>query len=248
MNRDFKIARRAWIVTVIFFLACFVPSLGDWDMMNGGFAMIVLCGFGSLTAFITALMFRSRGKQAARLVSGTGEFITEWKIPAELWREILQLQYEEEKSAKKALLRIVWFFCVLFGVGFMVYDPEAGVWVAAIMLLMMVLTGLAATLTPGARLRRLSGVEMCARVGKECVMLGDELHSWSMPGSWLQGAQLEEEEGRRWLRVNYAFITRAGIQEEQVLLPVPESEMGKAELAAAELTKLKRDKPPAVQI
>jgi hypothetical protein len=69
-----------------------------------------------------------------------------------------------------------------------------------------------------------------------------------MPGSWLQGAQLEEEEGRRWLRVNYAFITRAGIQEEQVLLPVPESEMGKAELAAAELTKLKRDKPPAVQI
>jgi hypothetical protein len=48
--------------------------------------------------------------------------------------------------------------------------------------------------------------------------------------------------------VNYAFITRAGIQEEQVLLPVPESEMGKAELAAAELTKLKRDKPPAVQI
>lgn len=248
MNRDFKIARRAWIVALIFLLACFVPSLGEWDMMNGGYAMIVLSGFVSLTAVITALMFRSRGKQAAALVGGTGEFITEWKISAELWREILQLQYEEEKAAKKALLRIVWFFCVLFGVGFIVYDPEAGVWVAVIMLVMMVLTGLAATLTPGARLRRLSGVEMCARVGKECVMLGDELHSWSMPGSWLQGATLEEESGRRWLRVNYAFITRAGIQEEQVLLPVPESEISKAELAAQELTKLKRDKPPAIRI
>lgn len=248
MNRDFKIARRAWIVALVFFLACFIPSLGDWDMMNGGFAMIVLSGFVCMTAVITALMFRSRGKQAATLVGGTGEFITEWKIPAQLWREILQLQYEEEKAAKKALLRIVWFFCVLFGVGFVVYDPEAGVWVAAIMLVMMVLTGLAATLTPGARLRHLSGVEMCARVGKECVMLGDELHSWSMPGSWLQGATLEEESGRRWLRVNYAFITRAGIQEEQVLLPVPESEISKAELAAQELTKLKRDKPPSIQI
>lgn len=248
MNRELKFTRRAWIVALVFFLACFIPSLGDWDMMNGGYAMIVLSGFVCMTAVITALMFRSRGKQAAALLSGTGEFITEWSIPADLWREILQRQYEEEKSAKKMLLRIVWFFCITIGIGFIVYDPEAGVWVAAILLLMMVLTGLAATLTPGARLRRLSTTETRVRVGKKCVMLGDELHSWSMVGSWLQGVNLETEEGRYWLRVRYAFITRAGIQEEQVLLPVPPCEMAKAELAVAELTKLKRGKPPAIQI
>ena len=248
MNRDFKIARRAWIVALVFFLACFIPSLGDWDMMNGGYAMIVLSGFVCLAAVITALMFRSRGGQAEALLSGTGEFITEWSIPADLWREILQRQYEEEKSAKKMLLRIVWFFCITIGGGFIIYDPEAGVWVAAMLLLMMVLTGLAATLTPGARLRRLSNTETRVRVGKKCVMLGDELHSWSMVGSWLQGVDLETEEGRYWLRVRYAFITRAGIQEEQVLLPVPPAEMPKAELDVMELTKLKHDQPPSIQI
>jgi hypothetical protein len=248
MNRDLKFARRAWIVALVFFLACFIPSLGDWDMMNGGYAMIVLSGFVSMAAVITALMFRSRGKQAEALLSGTGEFVAEWSIPAELWREIIQLQYEEEKAAKKVLLRIVWFFCITIGAGFIIYDPEAGIWVAAVLLFIMVATGLAATLTPGARLRRLSATETRVRVGRKCVMLGDELHSWSMVGSWLQGVELETAEDRYWLRVRYAFITRTGVQEEQVLLPVPPSEMAKAELAVAELTKLKRGKPPAIQI
>jgi hypothetical protein len=248
MNRDLKFARRAWIVALVFFFTCFIPSLGGWDMMNGGYAMIVLSGFVSMAAVITALMFRSRGKQAEALLSGTGEFVAEWSIPAELWREIIQLQYEEEKAAKKVLLRIVWFFCITIGAGFIIYDPEAGIWVAAVLLFIMVATGLAATLTPGARLRRLSATETRVRVGRKCVMLGDELHSWSMVGSWLQGVELETAEDRYWLRVRYAFITRTGVQEEQVLLPVPPSEMAKAELAVAELTKLKRGKPPAIQI
>lgn len=245
MNRDLKFARRSWIIALIFFLACFVPGLANWDMMNGGFAMIMLCGMVSLTAIISALVFRSRGKQAAALLGGTGEFITEWTIPPELWREILQLQCEEEKAMKMSLLRIVWFFCVLFGVGFVVFDPDAGRWVALVMVLLMAATGLLAKLTPGARLRRLSKVETRVRVGKKCVMLGDELHSWSMPGSWLRDVALEEEDGRSWLRVCYAFITRTGIQEENVLLPVPESEIPKARFAGEELARVKRHEPPA---
>jgi hypothetical protein len=248
MNRDFKTARRAWIVALIFFLACFIPSLGDWDMMNGGFAMILLSGFVSMSAVITAVMFRSRGKQAESLLSGTGEFVAEWSIPAELWREIIQRQYEEERTAKKILLRIVWFFCITIGIGFIVYDPEAGKWVAAVLLLLMIVTGLAATLAPRMRLRHLNATETRVRVGKTCVLLGDELHSWHMVGSWLQDAELLEEQGRHWLQVRYAFITRVGIQEEQVLLPVPPQELEKAQHAVDELMKLKRGKPPVIQI
>jgi hypothetical protein len=210
--------------------------------------MIVLSGFVSMSAVITAVMFRSRGKQAEALLSGTGEFVAEWSIPAELWREIIQRQYEEEKTAKKALLRIVWFFCITIGIGFIVYDPEAGVWVGGVMLLLMIVTGLAATLAPRMRLRRLSATETRVRVGKTCVLLGDELHSWRMVGSWLQDAELLEEQGRHWLQVRYAFITRVGIQEEQVLLPVPPQELEKAQHAADELMKLKRGKPPVIQV
>ena len=145
---------------------------------------------------------------------------------------------------KMGLLRIVWFFCVLFGVGFIVFDRDAGVVVGVVMLLLMIVTGLLAKLTPGARMRRLGKAETRVRVGKTCVMLGDELHSWSMPGSWLRDVALEEEDGRRWLRVCYAFITRTGIQEENVLLPVPESEISKAKFAGEELAGVKRHEPP----
>jgi len=79
------------------------------------------------------------------------------------------------------------------------------------------------------------------------VMLGDELHSWNLVGSWLQGAEVQEEDGRQWLRVRYAFLTRAGIQEEQVLLPVPPQELVKAQLAADELTKVRGRAPVPTQ-
>jgi hypothetical protein len=244
MNRDIRGSRRALWVAVFLFLVCFIPSLASWDMMNGGYAWIMLVGFAMVVALITAALLHIRGRQAEDLLSGTGEFIAEWSIPVALWRDILHRQYEEEKTAKRELLRIVWFFCIVIGIGFIIYDPEGGIWVGVVMLFTMFATWLAATLTPGMRLRSLSAAETRVRVGRKCVMLGDELHSWSLVGSWLQAAELEEEEGRHWLRVRYAFLTRAGIQEEQVLLPVPPQELEKAQHAADELKKIKREKPP----
>ena len=246
MNRDARNSRRALVVAALLFLACFIPKLAGWDMMRGGFAWIMLAGFAALAALITAAIFRGRGRQAQALLSGTGGFIAEWTVPGDLWRDIIQRQFEEEKAAKKSLLRIVWFFCIVTGIGFILYDPEAGVWVGGMMLFTMFATWLAATLTPGMRLRSLSASETRVRVGRQCVMLGDELHSWNLVGSWLQGAEVQQEDGRQWLRVRYAFLTRAGIQEEEVLLPVPENEEEKARHAAEELSKLKREAPPGV--
>lgn len=241
MNRDFRTSRRALVVAFFLFLACFIPSLAGWSMMNNGYAWIVIVGFAMLAALITAGMYYSRGRQARDLLSGVGEFITEWSIPGNLWRDVIQCQYEEEKTAKKGLLRIVWFFCVVIGIGFFIYDPEAGMGVGAVLLFTMFATWLAATLTPRLRLRSLSAAEMRVRVGRQCVMLGDELHSWNLVGSWLQGAEIQEENGRHWLRVRYAILTRTGIQEEQVLLPVPSHELAKAKHAAEELTKISRE-------
>jgi hypothetical protein len=243
MNHDLTAARRALWVALFLFLACFVPSLAGWDMMKYGFAWILLAGFAMLAALITAALLHSRGRQAEALLSGMGDFIAEWNIPAALWKDILQRQYEEEKTAKKGLLRIVWFFCIVIGIGFIIYDTEGGIWVGGVMLFTMFATWLAATLTPGMRLRSLSAAETRVRVGRNCVMLGDELHSWSLVGSWLQGAELEEEEGRHRLRVRYAFLTRAGFQEAEVILPVPPEELEKARHAADEMNRLKRDKP-----
>lgn len=240
VNRNSKTARSAWITALVFLLACFLPAFGGWDMMKGGYAMILLSGFACLAAVITALIYGSRSRQAEALLSGTGGFMAEWSIPPELWGEILQRQFEEEKSAKRILLGIVWFFCLTIGAGFILYDPKPGLWVAAVLGLLMVVTGLAASLTPGARLRRLRRTEARVRLGRECVMLGDELHSWSLVGSWLQGADLEMEGDRHWLRVRYAFLTRAGVQEEQVLLPVPSAEIPQAERAVAAWNQRKR--------
>jgi hypothetical protein len=222
-------------VAIALFLSCFVPALCDWNMMNGGFAWVMVMGFATLVACIATWIYWGRGRQAESLIAGTGDFIAEWSVPAALWQEIIQREYREEKSAKRQLLMIVWFFCIATGVAFILYDHVAGPWVGAVMVVVMLATGLAAALTPGARLRRQSAAETRVRVGRGCVMLGDELHTWSRAGSCLRSVELQEEPGLHWLRIRYAFFTRAGMQEAQVLLPVPPREVEKARQAAAEL-------------
>lgn len=41
---------------------------------------------------------------------------------------------------------------------------------------------------------RLGAAETRVRVGRQCVMLGEELHSWSLAGSWLQGAEMQQQD------------------------------------------------------
>lgn len=235
VNRDARVARRVWIVALVLFAACFVPSMTGMNMMNGGYAIIVLCGFGVMSAVITALMYGARGRRVAALLAHGGDFIAEWQVPQPMWQEIMRKQFEEERGYKRMLLKIVWFFCILFGIGFPLCDNEDGWWVTLVMAVMMLITGLLAVLVPERRFRRLCATEAWVRVGRKCVMLGDELHAWTILGSWLSEVTLCEEDGLHWLQVHYSFITRTGIQDETVFLPVPENAMAMAEHAAAEL-------------
>ncbi|MBL9146983.1 MAG: hypothetical protein JNM99_25085 [Verrucomicrobiaceae bacterium] len=205
------------------------------NMMNGGYAMIVLCGFGVMSAVITALMYGARGRRVEALLAHGGDFIAEWQVPQSMWQEIMRKQFEEERGYKQMLLKIVWFFCILFAVGFPLYDPEDGWWVTVVMVVMMAITGLLAVIMPRRRFQRLCATDAWVRVGRKCVMLGDELHAWTIPGSWLSAVNLCEEDGLNWLQVHYSFITRAGIQDETVFLPVPESARAMAENAAVSL-------------
>ena len=221
MSRNGRAARIASAACVVLAVTASIPWFADWNMMRVGFAWMTVAGAGAGLAAIAAVIFRARARQERDLVAQTGEFLAEWTVPPSLWRDVIARQFADEVDQKRSLLRVVWVACAVCAGGFLVFDPDAGRWVAAAMLLVAVATGLAATLTPRRRRRRLESCDTVVRVGRTSGMLGDELHTWRPRGSRLRRIQLRDHDDRSWLEVRYAFSTRAGMQEECVLLPVP---------------------------
>jgi hypothetical protein len=237
MTRSGRLARRAWIVCGALCAATLLPFIADWDMMGAGYAWITIVGFAAVAAGITAIVLQRRARWDHDLIAGTHDLIAEWTVPEALWRRVTGRQFEQQTLAKRGLLLIVWFWCVVIGVGFVIADPEDGWSVAAVMGLVMVVTAVASVWFPRRRGHRLATAPHRVAVGPTRVLLGDEWHSWGAPGSRLTGARLVNEAGDYWLDVRYSYLSRAGVLTERVLLPVPVEALADAERVVALLVR-----------
>lgn len=221
-SRNHILVRRAWIACVVLGAATVVPSVAGWDMMDGGYAWIIIAGFGALTAGVTALVLRSRVRWDRDLENGGAEdLIAQWTVPDQLWRSVTGRQADQHTVSGRGLLAVVWFWCVVIGIGFVIADPEDGWAVAAAMGVLMAVTGVASVVFPRRRRRRLAQAPRRVAVARTRVLLGDEWHSWSGPGSRLQSVRLVSRDGAQWLDLHYSYLTRVGPMTERVLLPVP---------------------------
>lgn len=231
MTRSVRRARRAWIVCGILCAATLIPFIANWDMMRGGYAWITIVGFAALAAGVTAIVLRRRARWDEDLVAGTHDLIAEWTVPDALWRRVTSRQFEQQTTVKRGLLLIVWFWCIVIGIGFVVMDPEQGWAVAAALVLLMAVTAMAAAALPRRRRDRLATAPHRVAVARTRVLLGDEWHSWGGPGSRLRHMRLEQHDDAHWLDVRYSYLSRAGVLTEHVLLPVPPEALADAQRA-----------------
>lgn len=220
-TRNGRLARRAWIVCGSLCAATLLPFVADWDMMRGGYAWITIVGFAAFAALVTAIVLHRRAQWDHDLDAGTHNIIAEWNVPDALWQRVTNRQFEQQTMAKRGLLLIVWFWCIVIGIGFVVMDPEQGWPVAAVLALVMAVTAVAAVAFPRRRRHRLVTAPHRVAVARTRVLLGDEWHSWSAPGSRLRSLRLVQQDHEHWLDVSYSYLSRAGVLTERVLLPVP---------------------------
>jgi hypothetical protein len=229
MTRSSRLARRAWIVFGCLCAAPLIPFVAGWDMMRSGYAWITIVGFAAFAAAVTAIVLQRRARWDHALSSGTHDLIAEWTVPDALWQRVTTRQFEQQTMAKRGLLLIVWFWCIVIGIGFVVMDPESGGPVAAVLGLLMAITAVAAAAFPRRRRHRLATAPHRVAVAKSRVLLGDEWHSWGALGSHLTGIRLDQQNGEHWLDVRYSYLSRAGVMTEQVLLPVPPEALADAQ-------------------
>lgn len=240
-NHEARVARIAFWVLIGFVVLAFVPGWAGIDMMEKGFALVMLCVFFAIASSITWLLFRRRARMLDRFLKGR-DVLIRWNIPADVWVRHVAEDLKEEKEGKKGLFLIAAFWVVLIGGGFAIFAGEAGRMVA------LVLLGVLAILVPFAFwLPKVRAARMLKRptpviIGREGAYVGGELHDWKLVGSFLSGAKIDDTKDPKQVCIDYYYISGRGAPVPcEVRLPIPPGKDEEAKHAVEEL-KLKRKK------
>ncbi len=239
MNRETAIARAALAALILFVCLAFVPSQAGMDMMRVGFALVAGCVFFSIASAVTWLVFRRRAKMVDRFLAGR-DILARWEIPAPLWSKHVAADLEEEKSDKKALFLISAAWVVVIGGAFLLYDPDAGRWVAGVLALTLLILVPFAFWLPRLRAAKLLRRPTPVVIGRDGAFVGGELHDWRLAGSFFDHAEIDDKTEPRQLHLHYAYIGGRGVPVPSIVrLPIPPDKEAEARHVVEELTTLK---------
>ena len=208
-----------WLILGAVFMFCiFLPSIIGLDGFDGGFAMSFFAGFLVIMSIIVIFIYRSRAKQLGKILAGEGR-IAVWKYSPGEWERFCEIDFEEEKKAKKFLFILVSVICVV--VGIILWIAMEDVLIMFISLGIIPVVAIPAFLAPRMRYRKLKNSEGKALISENGVIVGKMFHLWVKLGARLDQVILVTDEQPPILEFHYSMPTRNGRQEEVARVPVP---------------------------
>lgn len=162
----------AGLVAAPFVSEPYASALGD-----GAFALVMLGALAAIAAVVTAFLFRSRHRHRRSLVAGRG-LLAHWRYSDSEWRAFAGDERTRQADEKRGLLKVTGIIMVVVAVPFVVLDHEAGPWVALVLGATWLLCWIAARLTLRSQAVSRGGPVPEARIGRDALLLGDELHVW----------------------------------------------------------------------
>jgi len=226
-NKNYKISRTALIIAILS-LICAVLSPSFVEGMSGGYALLFLFGFVSLTFFVTAFFYRKLGKEQEHLL--TGEVLVHWKYANDFWKRYAEDEYKRDISSKKVLFFITAGWAILFAILFPLFDPESGIFVTYALGILILIIGIVAYLSVLIPYRRNLSQKGEAIISMTGVYLNGQLHSWNVAGMKLDSVAFVDGEEPHYIE----FVYSGEISGCPVRVPVPTGEDKKAREIVAE--------------
>ena len=212
---------RALAVAGALVATCFVPALVKLDGMKGGFALILVAGFGAFAALLTALILLASARRLDRLLRGEALF-ARWVYPPEQWRRFVEAEHGVESAEKRALFLFVAGIVVVVTALFVLAVRDvAALQVAAGMLVLVGVLWLVVTVGPGARHRRLLRAAPEVWIGPEGILAGETYHDFAMAFGRIDAVRLRDVEGTLLLEVDASYPSRTGRSTATARVPVP---------------------------
>ncbi|MEQ8176311.1 MAG: hypothetical protein ABRQ26_14730 [Syntrophomonadaceae bacterium] len=219
--------RNVWISLgfgLLGLLMMFFPLAGYVDIMKGGGALIMIGLLFLLSAIPVALMFNKRAQLIDSFAEGR-DLLAHWRYAPGLWAEYAGEELVRDASRKKALFFTIAAFALIFGVLFLILDPEGG-GPATFLVMMGLIVVIGITALLSIRLSAARNREGNAEVyiSADGLYLNRVLHSWGHINTQLESVRIVSARVPV-IEFVYSYPTRAGMQSEIVNVPIPHGEM-----------------------
>ncbi|MEN6389150.1 MAG: hypothetical protein ABFD04_01960 [Syntrophomonas sp.] len=223
--------RNVWISLgfgLVGLLMMIFPMAGYVDIMNGGGALIMIGLLFLLSSIPVALMFNKRAKLIDSFAEGRN-LLAHWRYAPGLWAEYAGEELVRDTSRKKALFFTIAAFALIFGVLFLILDPEGGGPATFLVMLgLIVIIGITALLSIRLKAARNREGNAEVYISAEGLYLNGVLHSWGHINTELESVRIVSARVPI-IEFVYSYPTRAGIQSEIVNVPIPQDEMPAAQ-------------------
>ncbi len=216
--------RVCWYLTLVgagMTVAPFVADEALTPMGSGRFAMAFFGLIVGLSCFICAFFFRSRNRVKRHLLAGR-DMLARWTYSETEWRAFAGEETSRQASSKRGLLGFTAGFMVLVTLGSIVRDRKSGVFIGAVLFVTWILCWLVARASVRSQGRHEKGPTPEVRIGRDGLLIGEELHDWRGWGASLEACEWHDGPPPV-LEFSYAMISgNATVRRtETVRVPVP---------------------------
>ncbi|XHH09532.1 MAG: hypothetical protein ACFCUE_02580 [Candidatus Bathyarchaeia archaeon] len=209
-------------VTVFWVTIIFVPTLTGLDGFDGGYAVSFLSFFLAVTFGIATGFYYNQAIKLEEMLRGRS-LLAHWTYTPQQWSRYSKKEYASEMQEKQGLFLVVTAFALFFGVLFWVLDPEAGIYVFAVMIGLIGLIGFTWRFTVWQNYRQNVSGTAEVYISKDAVYLNHRMYCWRAPLTRFESAKLENKRDVDLAVFRFSvFSGKTGNQICTVRVPVPE--------------------------
>ncbi len=242
VNNQWKVVRVWVFLTILFFAACFIPGLAGIDGMDGGFAIITICGMLVVSGLITLAFYIPRARRLDKMLN-EDNFLVAWMLSDEEWKSYLALDLAADKGLSKSTFFLIAVISLVIGVVLTIAFKD--------FLFMIIIAGLIAFLSlpaftfPLMRSRRKRKSPPLVMIGENALYVGGSFSNWGSMGASLSGSELDTSTIPAILTFTVVYPSRTGMSEDQVRVPVPTDKLSEVPALVAKLGLEHLDEPAA---
>lgn len=222
-----------WVfLTILFLAACFVPGLANIDGMDGGFAIITICGMLVISGLITLAFYIPRARRLDKMLN-EDNFLAAWLLSGSEWKAYLDMDLSADKRISKSTFILISVISLVIGIVLSVAFKD--------FLFMIIIAGLIAFLSlpaftfPLLRIRRKRKSPPLVMIGENALYVGGSFSNWGSMGASLNGSALDISTNPAILTFTVVYPSRTGMSEDQVRVPVPTSKLSEVPALVAKL-------------
>ena len=215
-NRQLQTAKIAGLIAFIALIAMFLP-FNSWSKLHGNYAVTFLSLFVSISAAVSAYMFRSRSRKLDKLISGESQ-IAGWVLNETEKKMYADYLFAGKKTKNRALfITTTLLLALVFGV-FIIFMNEGRLFMFLVFSgIVALIAGFAFGMPHYYRYKNLQG-DGNVLIGRKCAYVNGFFHNWDFPLSGLKKVEIMHEPF--WgLRLRYYYYTRTLRNEEVIEIP-----------------------------